>query len=452
MVTVETVSSVEGWREALVAISASQGWTAEDGTPFGGLVQRGMRVLVKPNWVMDSNKGPWGLEPLVTDAHAVRALCELLLRCGARSVVVGDAPVQGCDVVRLWDSTGLARWAESVRVGGGALIGPIDFRRTIAKAQDGVVVQTENRRAIDEFTIVDLGENSALEEVTGGRTKFRVTQYNPDLLEERHCPGRHQYLLPNIALEADVIINLPKLKTHKKAGVTGALKNLVGLNGNKEYLPHHRKGSPAEGGDCYPRSNIFKRVQEALYDVQYRSSSRIVRYWSARGASAAGLLSRYHRERIGVEGAWIGNDTIWRTCIDLNVAVRYSDLTGMLRSEPQRRIVHIVDARIAGQGDGPLAPEPYPLNLVLAGEDAAEVDWVGAFLLGFDPELIPLIREAHKRLAPKDSDGKHSLKLVRSDGQPAQLDAAVHARSVPEGWLSAVREELRGAVNGVSFR
>ena len=59
-------------------------------------------------------------------------------------------------------------------------------------------------------------------------------------------------------IDADLVINVPKLKTHKKAGVTGALKNLVGINGNKEFLPHHRKGGAASGGDCYPgRSPIM---------------------------------------------------------------------------------------------------------------------------------------------------------------------------------------------------
>jgi hypothetical protein len=35
-------------------------------------------------------------------------------------------------------------------------------------------------------------------------------------------------LIAKDVLEADIIINLPKLKMHKKAGVTNALKNFVG--------------------------------------------------------------------------------------------------------------------------------------------------------------------------------------------------------------------------------
>lgn len=67
-----------------------------------------------------------------------------------------------------------------------------------------------------------------------------------------HHVGVHQYLLAKAVLEADVVINLPKLKTHKKAGVTCALKNLIGIHGNKEYSPHHRVGDPRPEGTIIP--------------------------------------------------------------------------------------------------------------------------------------------------------------------------------------------------------
>ena len=53
-------------------------------------------------------------------------------------------------------------------------------------------------------------------------------------------------------LAADLIVNLPKMKTHQKAGVTGALKNLVGCNGEKAFLVHYLKGRPCDGGDEFP--------------------------------------------------------------------------------------------------------------------------------------------------------------------------------------------------------
>ena len=63
-------------------------------------------------------------------------------------------------------------------------------------------------------------------------------------------------------------------------------------------------------------------------------------------------------------------------------------------SAPQRRVVHLADAIVAGQGDGPLSPQPLPLGLLFAGNNPAVVDWYGARLLGYDPELLPIVREA----------------------------------------------------------
>src|SRR5688572_30875567 len=39
----------------------------------------------------------WGVEPLVTHGSLVRAATEAALQAGASQVIVGDAPVQGCD-------------------------------------------------------------------------------------------------------------------------------------------------------------------------------------------------------------------------------------------------------------------------------------------------------------------------------------------------------------------
>ena len=41
----------------------------------------------------------------------------------------------------------------------------------------------------------------------------------------------------------------PKWKPHSKSGMTAALKNLVGINGDKAYLPHFSTGAPSWGGD-----------------------------------------------------------------------------------------------------------------------------------------------------------------------------------------------------------
>jgi uncharacterized protein (DUF362 family) len=88
--------------------------------------------------------------------------------------------------------------------------------------------------------------------------------YDPNLMIAHHDKHRHEYLITNRVFEADLIINLPKLKTHIKAGLTGALKNLIGINGHKEFLPHHIKGSYLEGGDNYMNPSFLKEYMKIL--------------------------------------------------------------------------------------------------------------------------------------------------------------------------------------------
>jgi len=77
-------------------------------------------------------------------------------------------------------------------------------------------------------------------------------------------------------------------------------------------------------------------------------------------------------------------------CLDLNRVLLYGKADATFGETVQRRVLHVVDAVIAGQGDGPLASDSLPLNLILAGENAAAIDWVGSFLLGYDAGKIPL--------------------------------------------------------------
>ena len=154
-------------------------------------------------------------------------------------------------------------------------------------------------------------------------------------------------------------------------------------------------------------------------------------------------VSRLGGDRLGYEGSWSGNDTIWRTCLDLNRILLYGRTDGTLADEPQRRVVHLADAVVAGQGDGPLAPQPLPLGLLLGGHNAAAVDWVGAQLLGYDPFEVALAREAFGQFrwpltnfAPSDV----TITGDRGGGVAGELlDRGARAPSVnyPVGWRGA---------------
>jgi len=51
---------------------------------------------------------------------------------------------------------------------------------------------------------------------------------------------------------------------------------------------------------------------------------------------------------------------------------------------PQVRL-HVVDAHVAMEGEGPTAGDPVPLGLVVAGADAVAVDLVSSAIMGWDP-------------------------------------------------------------------
>lgn len=381
-------------QKALARLAKDLQWSDGEQGPFGQMIPRGARVLIKPNLVLHENQGPWGMEPVVTNIALIRAVVEGVLLAEPAEVVVGDAPLQGCDFDRLLNVTGLGEWAANLMKTDARFKGIRDFRRTTCVFVNGVRVANEGVQTEDHFSLFDLGGKSLLEPITNDNDPFRVTCYDPRLLARTHTRGRHQYLVAREVVEADVIINLPKLKTHKKAGITSALKNLIGINGNKEYLPHHRIGGSTAGGDCYPDNNPLKRIVEFTSDREHTTPSlALAKVWHGVGKQfdrAARLMG----DQLGIEGSWSGNDTIWRTCLDLNRILLYGRSDGTMQHEPQRQVMHVVDAVMAGQGDGPLSPQPLPLGLLLAGQNAAAVDWVGAHLLDYEPALVPLVREA----------------------------------------------------------
>ena len=147
------------------------------GSGFYHRTCKGKRVLLKPNLVEYSPKATINTHPLV-----IAAAVDSLYRLGAADVVVADGPGHVRDSDLLLDESGLKRHLAEV---GGA-------------------------------RFVDLNFDS-VEKIMprGGFTTFR------------------ELWLPQSILAAEVIISMPKIKTHHWAGVTLSLKNLFGcLPGN----------------------------------------------------------------------------------------------------------------------------------------------------------------------------------------------------------------------------
>lgn len=147
--------------------------------------------------------------------------------------------------------------------------------------------------------------------------------YNAESTQVPHAEGLVLRRLDIIQalLEADLVINLPKLKTHNLTTLTVAVKNLFGLVPGSVKIGYHAK------------------LQED-----------------------------------------------WRFCegmIDLLAYVKPA--------------LHIVDAVVGMEGNGPSGGDPRPIGALLAGADALAVDVAAAALVGIPPLDVLTTRVAAQR-------------------------------------------------------
>ncbi len=406
--------------------------------PIGDLVAPGARIVVKPNWVLHRNERPGGgTDELITHASVLRAVLEYVWLARPAQVIVGDAPIQVCNFDAL-QALGFNDVAAHFQSTGRPLLVK-DFRRTVMVRETASANVSEERHPMDDFCEVDLGRESLLEPISADADKFRVTMYDPRKMKRNHAPGIHKYLVARDILNADLVINVPKLKTHKKAGVTLALKNLVGINGNKDYLPHHRIGAANRGGDNYARASLPKTLAEHLLDWANRHLDK-PRFYRRATLWIYKLLffDRIRGRSTDIEGGWHGNDTVWRMCLDLNKVLLYADRAGRLQASPQRRTLHLTDGIVAGEDDGPLAPTAVRLGAMVGALNPAAHDWAVSVFMKLVPGRIPITLHAFdvmERPIAKFPPSSIELLLDAKPLDQAQLAAAAtHAFRPSAGW------------------
>jgi len=366
--------------------------------PLGALVSRGRRIVLKPNFIRHWNPAAGGtIASVITHGSVLRAVADYaFLAAGAEgSVAVAEAPQHDCDWNEIRRVTGLDAIARFYEETLGRELELIDLRREAVVYRDGVIV--ERRRLPGDpkgYRLVDLGGRSAFAGSGIDPRRFRGADYDPGPTTRHHLDGRNEYLLSETVLSADLVVNLPKLKTHKKTGVTLALKNLVGINGDKNLLPHHCVGSAAEGGDEYPGRSALDRARSLATELargmlKRKVGSRLVRM--VRRVEAAARGDAFIRS-----GNWHGNRTTWRMCVDLNRCLYYSDAHGAHfdAPEPVRPVLTVIDGVVAGEGEGPLAPLDVPLGVVLAATDPIALDLAAVRLMGFDEKRLPKLWES----------------------------------------------------------
>lgn len=415
--------------------------------PLEGFVRPGDSVVLKPNLIRESHavrSEEW--EQVVTHGSVIRVVAEMTAEAlrGQGRIVIADGPQTDSDFGEICARTNLHEIRDRVeRLG--VCCDVIDLRRD-RWFQKGDVTYKRVSLPGDPagYTTVDLGDASEFSSYAlNGR--FYGADYDMEETARYHSGAHHTYVLCRTVLDADVLINLPKLKTHKKTGVTISLKNMVGVNGYRNCLPHFTLGTTDEGGDEFPLRGLCSKIQ----------SRAIVRFKEAlaasgsQGGSAARLVKRIGKSIFGDtnevlrSGNWHGNDTAWRMVLDLNKVLFYFNGCGDRRKSPLRYLT-VVDGILAGDGNGPMAPDPFAAGLIVAGFNPVAVDSVCALVMGFDDSKIPLLSGAWNvtKLPLATSPRKFVLCTSNVDdwnGSLEDLSAAPHLGMKPHfGWCGMI--------------
>ena len=385
--------------------AGTAGWN-----PLRELVRPGQHVVLKPNFVSHRNL----LDPvrgdtdcLITHGSVIRVVLDYVAKAlGERGrITIADCPIQSTDWTALLDVVGLPQVVEDARARfPGLAIEIVDARLATAVVRRGGAVERADRAGVDA-TELELGADSLLVPITRPDVDFGVTHYGRRRMKAAHTASRHAYLIGRVFLDCDVLINLPKLKAHQKAGVTCALKNLVGINAHKDYLPHFRFGAPREGGDEYPDGNwywtLLWRMRHREWEHERGPRKRLWALAAGATKQLLPLLAGLPRAATALGGgAWRGNDTLWRTVLDVNRAFFYGrrESAAVGTGMNPRRYFAIVDGLVGGDRESPLFPSRVNSGVLLAGQNPAAVDVVATEVMGFDWRRVPQIRQAFELL------------------------------------------------------
>ncbi|NMB96527.1 MAG: DUF362 domain-containing protein [Clostridiaceae bacterium] len=175
--------------------------------------------------------------------------------------------------------------------------------------------------------------------------------------------------------DADLIINLPKLKTHGQMVYTGAVKNMFGA------VPGELKA------EYHYRMSEYSEFANAL--------------------------------------------------IDIYLSVKPS--------------LNIMDAIIGMEGEGPTSGNPRHIGLIIAGEDAFDVDFTALSIIGADPISVPIIEQGiDRKLCPDKIDQINiigqdiDIKDIKiTDFDMPQLDTLNSIAFFSKGVLKFITKRLK---------
>ena len=386
--------------------------------PLGNIVQPGMTVLVKPNTVRHFHIDGKDIFSVIIHASVLRPMLDYILIAlkGKGRIIIGDSQVlfgHFDEAMKISQIGDLVEWC---RANTPVPIECFDFRlyrrvRTWMYGEWGRKTVKADPRG---YTTVNLGAESNFRDIDPRILRINVASRKE--MYRAHSDGRHEYVFPTSVLQADAVISIAKMKTHRRTAVTLAIKNFMGLPAWKDSLPHFRIGSPEEGGDQYPSRSWRKRAHTHVRDWAETTTVTPAKFlWTA----VDKLMWATHwlvpfKDTVN-QAMWYGNDTLWRTLLDINRAVFYTDKSGKLCDTIQRKYLCLIDGIVGGEKDGPISCEPVYPGVLAAGLNPVAFDVVIASLMGFDVQKIPTIKkgiETMESRRPLFWGGVDSIRVV----------------------------------------
>lgn len=367
--------------------------------PLGDLIKPGNTVLLKPNLVMHKNHTDQSIDSVITNSSVIRAVIDyvLIALMGRGKIIVADAPQFDADWKKLLDISSIKKMIDDISARTSVSIELIDLRAELGVMEGHLYVDRINLAGDPEgYLTVNLGQLSHFH-LMNNINLLRGSDYDGEETIKHHTNGKHQYKVSKSVLSADVFINLPKMKYHPKGGVSLCLKNIIGINGDKNYIPHYKVGGPLMGGDEHSSKNRIRDFECRLKDW-YKSK---VYNMGAIGLFFAKQVRKFQKKVVDNTtafsirgGSWSGNDTLWRAILDLNTILFYSDINGNIHDTPQRKYFCVIDGIISGEGGGPYSNYGKKTGCIVSGFDPIAIDLVTVQFMGLDANKIPKIKNS----------------------------------------------------------
>ncbi len=356
----------------------------KDWNPFREIVGEGSLVMIKPAMTTDFNYSGDTSLAITPHASIIRPIIDYVLKAKPRKILIADGPIPNSDFKKVCQKMELDKLISFLNSVQDIPIELLDLRDEYSpKYNSGKLKGTFKLKGdplgyrIIKYPSI---EDSFLYPIIDDYKEFQSVSSVPG---ERLAPPKHynkeriEYSIPKTVLECDTIINISKLKVHRKSGISCTIKNIVGITNKKYWLPHFRI---KKDYSHYSNFNLFFKLIFILWE------------W-IKVFGDIWIKGKKFREieYPTVDGNWPGDDTVWRMVMDLYRMTIYLDKNGKFKESPQRKHFSLIDGIIGGEKFGPLAPSAKNSKVILGGINPIHTDYVATKIIGVKKECVRFI-------------------------------------------------------------